>query len=245
MLAAGALSVVEKDGTPISRWLDAPFHDLLVRFRNLIQDVDKRPISKEVAVVGIGDVTARRIGPFGRGAWWTRQPFMQQLHFMRETFKPAVLSYDIIFKETVGTALAADEGAAELTTDAEFLNSLTGTLGALAKEEIEDLDFETLTGMIRLIATQGESFFMHKEYVENLVRITKELFAVQGYSTILVPTYPGGNIGICMGSLGPLLKTPGRHIPEQVQEQLKYYDKQVHEASFVLPVFAQKMMDQI
>ncbi|MCF6246966.1 MAG: spermidine synthase [Desulfobacula sp.] len=96
-----------------------------------------------------------------------------------------------------------------------------------------------------LIATQGESFFMHKKYVENLVKITKELFDIQGYSTILVPTYPGGNIGICMGSLGPQLKIPGRQIPEKVQQQLKYYNKEIHKASFVLPGFAQKMMDEI
>lgn len=96
-----------------------------------------------------------------------------------------------------------------------------------------------------LVATQGESFFMHKKYVEDLFEITTELFDINLYSTILVPTYPGGNIGICMGSLGPELKMPAREIPKAVQKQLKYYSKQVHEASFVLPVFAQKMMEDI
>ena len=45
-----------------------------------------------------------------------------------------------------------------------------------------------------IIATQGESFFIHKEYVKNLVKITKQLFPVQAYSFMLVPTYPGGSI---------------------------------------------------
>lgn len=96
-----------------------------------------------------------------------------------------------------------------------------------------------------LVATQGESFFMHEDQVRDLTEITKELFTVQAYSTILVPTYPGGNIGICMGSLGPELRTPARPIPEPLQQQLKYYTPQIHKASFVLPRFAQQMMDSV
>ena len=96
-----------------------------------------------------------------------------------------------------------------------------------------------------IVATQGESFFLHKECVTRLVRMTKELFPVQAYSYFLVPTYPGGHIGVCLGSLGPEIKKPGRSVPENVQEQLQYYTPRIHEASFVLPYFAQKMFDCI
>jgi len=96
-----------------------------------------------------------------------------------------------------------------------------------------------------IIATQGESFFLHKEWAVNLVKITKELFAVQAYAYVLVPTYPGGNIGICLGSRGPELKKPFRAISENIQDQLKYYNPKIHEASFVLPCFAQKMFEAI
>lgn len=94
-----------------------------------------------------------------------------------------------------------------------------------------------------VIATQGESFFLHKDCVINLVNITKSLFPVQAYSYILVPTYPGGHIGICLGSLGPEIKKPARKISNNLQEQLKYYSPEMHEASFVLPYFARKMFD--
>ncbi|MBW2653503.1 MAG: spermidine synthase [Deltaproteobacteria bacterium] len=96
-----------------------------------------------------------------------------------------------------------------------------------------------------VIATQGESFFLHKECVANLVKITKDLFPVQAYSYFLVPTYPGGHLGICLGSLGPELKKPCRIISEDFQKQLKYYCPEIHEASFVLPYFAQKMFESI
>ncbi len=94
-----------------------------------------------------------------------------------------------------------------------------------------------------IIATQGESFFIHKEYVKKLVRITKQLFPVQAYSYMTVPTYPGGHIGICLASLGPELKQPIRSIQKNFQEKLKYYSPEIHHASFVLPYFAQKMID--
>lgn len=96
-----------------------------------------------------------------------------------------------------------------------------------------------------IIATQGESFFLHKECVLNLVKMTKELFDIQAYSYFLVPTYPGGNIGICLGSLGPELEKPGRKISESVQSQLKYYTPEIHKASFVLPYFARKMFEAV
>ena len=96
-----------------------------------------------------------------------------------------------------------------------------------------------------IIATQGESFFLHKECVTNLVKITKELFQVQAYSYILVPTYPGEHIGICLGSLRPELKKPSRGVSENIQKQLKYYCPKIHEASFILPYFVQNMFETI
>jgi len=96
-----------------------------------------------------------------------------------------------------------------------------------------------------IIATQGESFFLHKECVINLLKIAKSLFPIYGYSYFLVPTYPGGNIGICLGSLGPELKTPCRAMSEQFQKQLKYYTPQIHKASFVMPNFAKDMFNAI
>jgi len=95
-----------------------------------------------------------------------------------------------------------------------------------------------------VLATQGESIFMHREWVVTLTRICRELFPVQAYANICVPTYPGGNIGICMGSKGPELVTPERLVPDSIQEQLKYYTPRVHKAAFVLPHFAEKMLKE-
>lgn len=94
-----------------------------------------------------------------------------------------------------------------------------------------------------IIACQGESIFMHQKWVVTLARMTGELFPVQAYANVQVPTYPGGSIGICMGSLGPELVRPARKISHSLQDQLKYYTPQMHEAAFVLPRFAEKLLE--
>lgn len=94
-----------------------------------------------------------------------------------------------------------------------------------------------------IIATQGESFFLHEDWVKEMAEMTRDLFDRQAYSYFIVPTYPGGHIGICLGSLGPELERPARKVPEAVQEKLKYYTPEIHAASFVLPNFAKKIIE--
>jgi spermidine synthase len=107
--------------------------------------------------------------------------------------------------------------------------------------------YKALKGALRengVVATQGESFFMHPDCVKNLAKITKELFEIRGYSYMLVPSYPGGNLGICLGSKGPGLKKPARGMDAGMQEVLRYYTPEIHEASFVLPRFAAQMIQE-
>lgn len=91
-----------------------------------------------------------------------------------------------------------------------------------------------------VVATQGESFFIHTECVDNLTDITQQLFPVQAYAYMLVPSYPGGHLGICLASLGPKLTVPARPIPQEIQQVLDYYSPEIHQASFVLPHFMTK-----
>jgi spermidine synthase len=95
-----------------------------------------------------------------------------------------------------------------------------------------------------ILAVQGESFFLHPDLVQKMVKCMKDLFKIHAYSTFLVPTFTGGHIGICLGSKGPAVRIPGRKIPEKIQERLKYYTARVHEASFVLPKFAEKLIEE-
>ena len=94
-----------------------------------------------------------------------------------------------------------------------------------------------------IIATQAESFFLHKEVVKNLVGIVADLFPIYGYSYILIPTYPGGNIGICLGSMKHEVKDPIQSPSKKMQDKLNYYSNEVHKASFILPEFGRRMLN--
>ena len=95
-----------------------------------------------------------------------------------------------------------------------------------------------------IIATQGESFFLHGETVKSLVNICRNLFNHAFYAFMLVPTYPGGNIGTCVGSMGRDPRTPARKLPEEVQKQLRYYNSEIHAASFILPENGRKLLGE-
>ena len=94
-----------------------------------------------------------------------------------------------------------------------------------------------------IIATQGESFFLHQETVKNLLTVCKNLFNNAKYAYMLVPTYPGGNIGICAASdtLDP--QTPLRKLPEKIQNSLQYYNEEIHKTSFILPQLGKKLLE--
>lgn len=94
-----------------------------------------------------------------------------------------------------------------------------------------------------IIATQAESIFLHKETVKSLVSIVRKLFSSYGYAMITVPTYPAGNIGVCLGSLGPEIKKPARIPDRDFQNALKYYTPEIHEAAFVLPCFGKQLLE--
>ncbi len=96
-----------------------------------------------------------------------------------------------------------------------------------------------------LMAVQAESFFLHPEEVKAIVRNMRSLFKHHGYAYSLIPTFTGGHVGICIGSNGAEPSKPSRSISKQFQSGLKYYNPKIHEAAFVLPRFAEKLISEL
>ena len=94
-----------------------------------------------------------------------------------------------------------------------------------------------------VICTQGESCFLHPDWVTELARNTRELFPVSAYATVIVPTYTGGHISLCTASLGPDVTLLARQMPEGLQKSLQYYSPEIHRAAFALPPFARKLVE--
>ncbi len=106
--------------------------------------------------------------------------------------------------------------------------------------------YEALKGALKeggVVATQAESFFLHGDVVRELVHLCKGLFNHAAYAAMFVPTYPGGNIGACVASLGRDPRVPARTPSPEMLETLKYYDSELHKAAFVLPRNGRRLVE--
>lgn len=100
-----------------------------------------------------------------------------------------------------------------------------------------------------IIATQGESLWIHQELLETVVKENLGNFDSAEYASIQVPTYPSGMIGIFLGrkSYGTgkasSCRNAGRPVPADME--LNYYTAEMHTAAFALPAFLLKKLRAI
>jgi spermidine synthase len=90
-------------------------------------------------------------------------------------------------------------------------------------------------------STPGENIWLHLPLITQLKKDCKEVFPNVEYAYTTIPTYPSGQIGfmVCSKDAKLNLKKPLRSFtPEEEDKLFRYYNKEIHEASFVLPTFA-------
>ncbi|KAH0389246.1 spermidine synthase, partial [Aureobasidium melanogenum] len=108
--------------------------------------------------------------------------------------------------------------------------------------------FELLKGALReggVITTQAENQWLHLPLITKLKQDCKQVFPNVEYGYTTIPTYPSGQIGfmVCCLDANRNLKKPVRQWSEAEEDKLcKYYNKEIHEAAFVLPNFAKKAL---
>lgn len=109
----------------------------------------------------------------------------------------------------------------------------------------EDEFYNAMKGAIKadgIVATQGESFFMHWQVVRDLMNVARRNYPVTAYSYMMVPTYPGGTLGVCLGSMKYSVSEPCRKPSPKMQEKLRYYTPDIHKASMILPAFGERLL---
>lgn len=154
MLVATVLAVVRISSVPILSVVDAPFHDFLIRVRNLVQDPAQRPISKDIVVVGVDDATSLKLGVYGRGVWWYRGPFTEQLSRYRQIYRPAVVCYDFLFPPALGSAAGSSEG---ISRDHPVMGEIGSAVAGLAAGKLNYLPDHVLLNTIKLVIDQGDT----------------------------------------------------------------------------------------
>ncbi|ODV80194.1 spermine synthase [Suhomyces tanzawaensis NRRL Y-17324] len=111
--------------------------------------------------------------------------------------------------------------------------------------------FELLKGALTekgVISTQAESIWLHMPIISKLKQDCKQIFPVAEYGYTMIPTYPSGSIGFMVCSKDPeAVVTKAARFDwsdDFVAKNLKYYNKRIHEAAFVLPTWADHILNK-
>lgn len=97
-----------------------------------------------------------------------------------------------------------------------------------------------------VITTQAENIWLHMKIIQDLKKACKEVFPVAEYAYTTIPTYPSGQIGfmVCSKDKDANVRKPLRSVSEEKEAELyRYYNKEIHAASFVLPTWAAKALE--
>jgi hypothetical protein len=87
----------------------------------------------------------------------------------------------------------------------------------------------------------AENQWLHLSLITQLKKSCLEVFPTVEYAYTTIPTYPSGQIGfmVCCKDKDRDVTKPLRSWSREEEEKLcRYYNKEIHSASFVLPSFA-------
>jgi len=97
-----------------------------------------------------------------------------------------------------------------------------------------------------IIVSQAECQWLHLDFICDVIGYCKSVFKVVEYGFVSLPTYPCGQLGFVVCSNTDYdVKAPQREITEELQNKLRYYNGDVHRASFVLPQFARVALQKV
>ncbi|PWZ15380.1 Spermidine synthase 1 [Zea mays] len=153
----------------------------------------------------------------------------------------------------IGDGVAFLKNAPEGTYDAVIVDS-SDPIGP-AQELFEKPFFQSVARALRpggVVCTQAESIWLHMHIIEDIFVNCRQVFKGSvNYAWTTVPTYPSGVIGFMLCSTeGPAVdfQHPVFNIEEDEHSTkskgpLKFYNSEIHTASFCLPSFAKRVIE--
>lgn len=236
----GILQLTERD--------EFAFHEMMVHLP-LFSHVNP----KHVLIVGGGDGVCLREA--------CRHPEVEKVTLVE--IDPMVLQASKDFLKIVPQALldGSDPRVEIVHADAaEFLKEernhnrfdviLADTLDPIGPAEslFEPEFYEKMHDALKpsgIICIQGESFFIHLGLIGDLLSVCNDLFDSAEYATTMAPSYPCGQIGFILARKGDpkSCRNPVRRCT--FQSDLKWYNRQMHRAAFVLPNYVEGELSQV
>lgn len=88
-----------------------------------------------------------------------------------------------------------------------------------------------------IICSQAEGFWFEMEIVKKLYKMCKSIFASTSYASILVASYPAGQIGCMIASKDRVIdfSRPVTKLDPDHEDSQRYYTSEMHAAAFALP----------
>ncbi|ONM20488.1 Spermidine synthase 2 [Zea mays] len=124
-----------------------------------------------------------------------------------------------------------------------------------AQELFEKPFFQLVARALRpggVVCTQAESIWLHMHIIEDIVVNCRQVFKGSvNYAWTTVPTYPSGVIGFMLCSTEgpavdfqhPVFNIEEDEHPMKSKGPLKFYNSEIHTASFCLPSFAKRVIE--
>lgn len=120
-----------------------------------------------------------------------------------------------------------------------------GPAQQLFQKDFYNLLYNALTPDGIMSCQVSENQWLNLQLIQRLKTSCKTVFPVVEYSYVCVPTYTSGQLGLFVCSKNPNVnvKIPVRTWPKEQEETInKYYNKEMHTASFVLPTWARDIL---
>ena len=95
-----------------------------------------------------------------------------------------------------------------------------------------------------VIASQSESPYLLPDIVLRLNTITNKIFNYADYAVIQVPTYPTGQIGMCVASDARDVRPEASELPPELQKTLRYYSPSARKGAFHHPLFVDRLLQK-
>lgn len=132
--------------------------------------------------------------------------------------------YDVIVSDT-----SDPEGPAEMLFQVEYFKLV---YNALSSQGIASMQ-------------ASENIWLKLNLLQDLQSRCKQVFPVVKYTYACVPTYTSGQLGlmICCKDANSDPRRPYERDADYVKEVNRYYNYELHKASFVLPGFARKFIE--
>jgi spermidine synthase len=96
-----------------------------------------------------------------------------------------------------------------------------------------------------MLTYTAENQWLHLPLITKLKKDCKEVFPTVEYAYTTIPTYPSGQIGfmVCCKDANRDVTKPLRSWTVEEEEKVnRYYNADIHKASFILPTFARNAL---